>query len=1364
MKANTKTPDGKPNLQISFDVGHSSIGWAVLQTHNPQNPIINLLGCGVVTFPADDCLASKRRDYRRQRRHARSTRQRIARLENLLEHLGAISKAELLRMHTQAKGHSKQNPHERRGASFPWLLAARILAARNDDETRQAKLSWPELWDVLRWYAHNRGYDGNIRWSGGFRIEAFSDVPQVSISAITGQAEEAKKSADDKDEDWKKLQAAAGRMADYGFLSPTFAETVAKFLFGPDRTVRPGPQGKPGIVEPTPETFSEGQFRNLLFHCEPGFENHSRHLGNYFKGLRAAFPRRIIKNIDGKATLVGGTEWEVRYILRHSGHLDGCDARFEQAVCGGIPEAETDWLVYEQSHPALYLSKDDKASLKQLRIAKKTSKAEKERLKEERRPILESKLAIPARYQGGLLFGQIVPRFDNRIIAQCPVTFSEEYQRQLDAGESPEDAKRKAEIIAKVPIRNTPEFLNFRWAMTVANIRVGFGNEVYDNGEKLRPLNPVERRKLDAHARRLGFLELEKDRPGTDGLVRQGKNKLAELIRDEIKCDRHNLETLLLHPDAKESLKLLPVDGDTAAFRAAWSSFGDPEHASDGRYHDSPLRSRFTIQLLRQKKLTLMEIIRQLETIGQSQVAGRIREAARKQASDKRGSINEDKLAKLMEAEFFCPKLKGRARFSRNKLRAAFQQVFHRDKPIHPLETGGCLEQTDVVKQAAMLKALAEQTNNHLVRHRLLILAGDDKAKPKPKNGLLQDIISEFAGDDIRNIARITVELARDLQEMSGMTNKDKAAAMTAKLEDHKNVAEDLAKKLRDDNGTPLRDANGRPFAASPGLIRKARILDDLGKQCPYTGHDIEFIHLAKPHPKFGTADKDHIIPRSQRLSDALEAQVITFSEINRLKSQKTALQFIREMNLPENRHHKDKFGFKSEARFRRDVDALWPPKDPFKRARAGGAKPTDDEARCWRRKELLLKASWDGKEFTPADLAKTRHIVKQAAQQCEAHFASLPPEERPPVIAITGAVTAAFRDKSWKLLGELAAVHPAVKEALAKGAKEWDAGKDFNPKKAVREITHLHHALDAIALGLVTSMLVPPKHRSLDGDLARFIVKGKLTVDKERGIDEVSTFHALCAKLRLPRFARLDNRNRLYIDELADSLKAQIRARLAEKRIVQHIPPGMSGMKVEENTRGVVKVENGRATLRQQKRNAEGIIEVKETEEVVGKLLGLHPKKGAGKLTPLKGVRVISDNFGVAILDHVADVKDRFAIIPHHKVWHRIQDLKKLNGGKTPRVLRNGQIIEIDSGTYKGTWRVFSIKNKKAGLKVNLGTVDCLEVEYDVKDPQTGKKTSKTTLGCKLDAALETMVSGNLRIKRTSLTGMSACPTTSSA
>src|SRR5207249_7133266 len=92
-------------LELAFDVGHSSIGWAVLQDGEGPLPTgartgkgdlsVGLLGCGAVIYRADDCLASARRGFRRQRRHIRSTRQRIARMKVLLKHLGAITEEQL---------------------------------------------------------------------------------------------------------------------------------------------------------------------------------------------------------------------------------------------------------------------------------------------------------------------------------------------------------------------------------------------------------------------------------------------------------------------------------------------------------------------------------------------------------------------------------------------------------------------------------------------------------------------------------------------------------------------------------------------------------------------------------------------------------------------------------------------------------------------------------------------------------------------------------------------------------------------------------------------------------------------------------------------------------------------------------------------------------------------------------------------------------------------------------------------------------------------------------------------------------------------------------------------------------------------
>jgi CRISPR-associated endonuclease Csn1 len=424
-----------PDLDVSYDVGHSSIGWNVLQsmvqTSAPAKPTpvlpVKILGCGVVTFGADDCLASKRRDYRRQRRHARSTRQRIARMEKLLAHLKVLTPEQLAAKHKQAGGHPA-----------PWLLAARVLASNGDSKSL---LSWLDLWDVLRWYAHNRGYDGNARWAN------------VSEEALTAAEQEERKSDTEKEKNAVKL------MDDFG--KQTMAETVFADLFA-----------EYNISDPTKVTA-------LPF------------LQKRFKANQFAFPRRTVE----------------AEVLRTLQAHKCCDPKLIHLLM------------------ARKLAMEDRAFLSSIDIP------------------------LPKRFEGGLLFGQLVPRFENRIIANCPVTGD------------------------KVPGKHCIEFLEFRWAMTLANIRIGHGSEIYRDRDgketNLRALNADERRKIDARVRRLGFLKLDPDKPGKDGLVRPGRNELRSIVLEETKCDRHNLDGLLLHPDAKEGLKLLPVKGETTAFRVA---------------------------------------------------------------------------------------------------------------------------------------------------------------------------------------------------------------------------------------------------------------------------------------------------------------------------------------------------------------------------------------------------------------------------------------------------------------------------------------------------------------------------------------------------------------------------------------------------------------------------------------------------------------------------------------------------------------------------------------------------------------------------------------------------------------------------
>ncbi len=531
MKAKEKDSKIIRDLNLSFDVGHSSLGWAVLQTGEIESsrslaPSINILGCGVVTFRADDCLASTRRGYRRQRRHIRSTRQRIARMKILLAHLRALTKEEL----------------DKPGCAWPWQLAARVLCGGKP-------LTWPELWDVLRWYAHNRGYDGNRRWSAA-------------------EAEAA-------DEDTEKEENAKTLMGKHGVNS--MAETFCKEL-----GVDPLGKKKSSMIR--------------------------------FKGLNAAFPRQTV-------------EGEVRRILQfHFGKLKNVDANLERILLGKDNNDKTAWQA---------ISCPD--------------------------------LKLPKRYQGALLFGQLVPRFDNRIISKCPVSGD------------------------KVPSRNCPEFLNFRWAMQLANVRVS------RLGEKdLSPLKVEERKGIDAIMRERGGMGVE---------------EFKKQVRQSAGAIRDNLDTMLMHPDAKDALLLNPVQKliQSNDLKMIWPLL--PERLQKRTRGQLQLGKPVTLKILRQGIMEMGGDIAAFDAAVQKQIDAANTKSRKK---DKQISLDE-----FLNCHFHVAKLGQRAAYARHLLEKAYEEVM---AGKHPKEEGGCLFITDKMREAQLSRELADQTNNHLVRHRLLIL------------------------------------------------------------------------------------------------------------------------------------------------------------------------------------------------------------------------------------------------------------------------------------------------------------------------------------------------------------------------------------------------------------------------------------------------------------------------------------------------------------------------------------------------------------------------------------------------------------------------------------------------------------------
>jgi CRISPR-associated endonuclease Csn1 len=348
-----------------------------------------------------------------------------------------------------------------------------------------------------------------------------------------------------------------------------------------------------------------------------------------------------------------------------------------------------------------------------------------------------------------------------------------------------------------------------------------------------------------------------------------------------------------------------------------------------------------------------------------------------------------------------------------------------------------------------------------------------------------------------------------------------------------------------------------------------------------------------------------------------------------------------------------------------------------------------DDKRRKKKRKELMLLPKYEEKEFTPRDLTQTSQLIRLGAQVLKRTFADC--KEKPTVISLPGSVTGTVR-KAWKVLGCLSLANPQImEEVLDERGKKIIRAKN---KKEIRDITHLHHALDACVLGL-SSHFIPN-----NGRVWELIVKRNLN----------------------------------------DLEKRQIRQRLAEKRVVQHTPARMDGLRVEQNTWRVDSIdENGNVTIHQRIRQADGSRPKKPPViEKATKLLGLNPTNGNGKLAKNKGVLIIPDNFGVAL-------DPQPTVIPFHKVWTRLQELKKANGNKLPRILRNGQLIQFTENEKIEVWKVFSIKNTARGIMLDIGRPD------EVSNSRNNNR-------------LTSFLKNGLKILPRKYTGVAVCPTTSSA
>lgn len=999
-------------LTFSFDIGYASIGWSVIENTADKEEAPRVKAAGVVIFGADDCLASERRAYRRMRRTIRARRKRIARMAQILSHSGLLSREELA-----APGHPA-----------PFWLAARALQGK-------ARLSLLETWHILRWYAHNRGYDGNTLWT--------NDQGKVS---------------EEEQEDAKRVSAAKKAMAQYG--TSSMAETITAFL------------GLNTEAAAADFTVASPKYRQCNW----------------------AFPR-------------GDVEREVQNIISNS----------------PLPASVANLLLKE-------------AALQSEELA-------------------ACGVILPRRYRGSVLFGQLVPRFDNRIIARCPITWESEYRSSLEAGKSESDARRQADKMAKVPKADCPEFYRYRFARILANLR--------EHGE---PLSAALRQTLMQEAVRAKKLT---------------KTSFRKLLSRHIDIKSSNFDNYFDLVDSADKALILVPEKDSR------------DKASGRAPYARPVLRRVIDEILRGED----------------------------PCKPARSLLHPEGEEKAQDGTLYC-----------------------------------IADPNSEVNRHLAARSLDSQTNNPLVRHRLLILGR-----------LVREMIERYAGGDPAQVSHCCIEVGREVRSYAGLSNKAIKIKESEKMQSF-HAAVSYYEKLRGESGgdsLPPLNAN---------LIRKCRIALDMDWKCPFTGMQ----YSARDLPYL---EKEHIIPRSDRRTDSMAALVLTFREVNNFKNKRTALQFIREcggQSVPGAPH----LTILKEAEYTELVKNLRVSKNP------------NDKSRTATRKKLLMTERFGENNqvtaFTEGQMTQSSQLMRLAARvvrRCAPQVT---------VAMIPGRVTAELR-RSWKLFGCLDAA------AARNGTAPAENFKDLS-KEDIRSRTHLHHAIDAAALGLAR-ILIPG---GTNGRVWNALISRRLSEQDEQ---------ALRDNLR-PGLYSITPKHQLQLNNVPQETLDTLSAALAENRVVQHIPADMSGAKLEANYKRILGVgkEKGKEIVRLKKRpeseeakrkKAKRRAKSGNTKErkvkpydapPLSKIIGLREDS---KLRPMKAALVIEKNYAIAL-------DPEPTLIRHHRVYKQLAERRRQNGGKPVRLLRAGDLIRLPSSPRhperEGLWRIVSIKEStNDGLLVDM-------------------------------------------------------------
>ncbi len=623
----------------------------------------------------------------------------------------------------------------------------------------------------------------------------------------------------------------------------------------------------------------------------------------------------------------------------------------------------------------------------------------------------------------------------------------------------------------------------------------------------------------------------------------------------------------------------------------------------------------------------------------------------------------------------------GRAAYAKHVLQAATEAIF---KGENPWDENGVLYR-DATKEDPLPEAeLDRATNNHLVRHRVRILLR-----------LINDIVRDYAENNPARVEALFLEVARDIKDFSGKKKKVIDSEINAMRRAHQDAVAKAAK-----------DLNLPEAAVTASLARKMRIAKDLSYTCPYTGKVFDAESIRRK-----VVDLDHILPRSQRQTDALDALVLTYREVNKLKGARTALQFIRDCGGQEVIAHDTDGGtipltVRTEKEFTKFVEGLKTPPWRTKEGKIAAA----------RKRKLLMLSVKEEAGMTEGMLTQTSAINKLAARAIRGWFAERKCKA-PGIVTLPGRVTQEMRSQ-YGLLGMLAQFDERLVQRYEVDGEEK---KRVVPKGEMRTLTHMHHAVDAIAI-LLGGTLITPQNRVWD-----LMTRRHLNDDNRLFLMANGPFS-------------WDAHGNAHLRPLASALESSVRKALGELRCVRYTSKRLGRTVLEQTQWGVEKVADGRVYIHQRQGD-----KLKRDNVSVSAAYGLTPKQGVGKLKANNAVYVGDSNYAIALTTPPQILRERF-------VWRQLQELAAANGGKAPKLLRKGDLVQITQDGRTVVWMVRSIKDSSHGIRLDM----CYPYH-------AGSLVSKVPY-CWREVALDSLFRKQaITFPRYTLTGLPSCPITPS-